>query len=431
MMSENCITTADINVAMKAELIERLTRYVKTYTTSDPKSSTVPSTPQQWDLLHLLKDELKLMGLTEITLDDNGYLFATLPANIEASVPVLGLLAHVDTAPDFNGQNVQPQLVENYTGEDITLAGSGDRLSPQDFPNLQKLVGHTLMTTDGTSLLGADDKAGIAIILSAVEYLQTHPEIPHGKIRIGFTPDEEIGRGADHFDVEKFAADVAYTLDGSVVGELQYENFNADEVTIHLFGRSVHPGTAKGKMINAWERACAFQANLPPHLTPATSEGYEGFIFLRKIEGSLEHCQLHYALRDFTESGLQVSRQLLQEAVERYQQQYGANSIRFELHQHYRNMREKVEQHRYLVDLAELVMRQQGIQPRIEPIRGGTDGARLSFMNLPTPNLFTGGENFHGKFEFVSIDVMNQSVGVVVGIANAFSQLNVNKRGEK
>lgn len=287
------------------------------------------------------------------------------------------------------------------------------------------------MTTDGTSLLGADDKAGIAIILSAVEYLQTHPEIPHGKIRIGFTPDEEIGRGADHFDVEKFAADVAYTLDGSVVGELQYENFNADEVTIHLFGRSVHPGTAKGKMINAWERACAFQANLPPHLTPATSEGYQGFIFLRKIEGSLEHCQLHYALRDFTENGLQASRQLLQEAVERYQQQYGANSIRFELHQHYRNMREKVEQHRYLVDLAEQVMRQQGIQPRIEPIRGGTDGARLSFMNLPTPNLFTGGENFHGKFEFVSIDVMNQAVGVVVGIANAFSQLNVNQRGEK
>ncbi|WKS99821.1 peptidase T [Gallibacterium salpingitidis] len=430
-MSNNTMSATDFSVAMKGKLIERLTKYVQIHTTSDPKSATVPSTPQQWDLLRLLEQELIGMGLTEISLDDNGYLFATLPANIEQQVPVLGLLAHVDTAPDFNGENVRPQLVENYAGEEILLAGSGDLLSPKNFPNLLNLLGHTLMTTDGTSLLGADDKAGIAIILSAIEYLQAHPEIPHGKIRVGFTPDEEIGRGADHFDVEKFAADVAYTLDGSVVGELQYENFNADEVTIHLFGRSVHPGTAKGKMVNAWERACQFQASLPPHLTPATSEGYEGFIFLRKIEGSLEHCILRYALRDFTEAGLLASRQLLQNAVANYQQQYGADSIQIDIHEHYRNMREKVEQHRYLVDLAEQVMLQQGVKPRIEPIRGGTDGARLSFMNLPTPNLFTGGENFHGKFEFVSIDVMNQAVGVVVGIANAFSQLKSNQAGEK
>lgn len=430
-MANNHLSAADIHVAMKSKLIARLTQYVKIHTTSDPKSTTVPSTPQQWDLLRLLEQELTNMGLTEITLDEKGYLFASLPANISENVPVLGLLAHVDTAPDFNGENVRPQLIENYAGNEIKLAGSGDLLSPNDFPNLHNFVGHTLMTTDGTSLLGADDKAGIAIILSAIEFLQAHPEIPHGKIRLGFTPDEEIGRGADHFDVEKFAADVAYTLDGSVLGELQYENFNADEITIHLFGRSVHPGTAKGKMINAWERACEFHANLAPHLTPATSEGYEGFIFLRNIEGSLEHCQLHYALRDFTEAGLLASRAVLQNAYEKYQHQYGADSIRLELHEQYRNMREKVEQHRYLIDLAEQVMLAQGITPRIEPVRGGTDGARLSFMNLPTPNLFTGGENFHGKFEFISIDVMNQAVGVVVGVAQAFSQLNSQQAGGK
>lgn len=418
------------NVAMKDTLIERLTHYVKIHTTSDAKSNTVPSTPQQWDLLHFLQDELKAMGLSEISLDEKGYLFASLPANIEQDVPVLGLLAHVDTAPDFNGKNVQPQLIQHYDGKPIVLAASGDVLSPDDFPHLTELVGHTLMTTDGTSLLGADDKAGIAIILSAIEFLQKHPEIPHGKIRIGFTPDEEIARGADHFDVAKFTADVAYTLDGSVLGELQYENFNADEITVHLFGRAVHPGTAKGKMVNAWDRACHFHTNLPPHFTPATSEGYEGFIFLRKIDGSLEHCKLHYAVRDFTEQGLSASRQLLQEAVNQYQQEYGINTIQLEVNERYRNMKEKVEPHRYLIEIAEQVMKELGITPRIEPIRGGTDGARLSFMGLPAPNLFTGGENFHGKFEFISIDVMNQAVAVVAGIAHKFSQLKMTEGGK-
>lgn len=286
-------------IPFKTALLERLLRYVQIYTTSDPKSQTVPSSPQQWDLLHLLKNEMETMGLTEISVDPNGYVFATLPANSDKAIPVLGLLAHVDTSPDFNGENVKPQIIERYQGGDILLKGSGHTLSPQDFPNLNGLVGHTLVTTDGTTLLGADDKSGIAIILSAVEYLLAHPEIKHGKIRIGFTTDEEIGRGADHFDVKAFGADVAYTLDGGPLGELQYENFNADAATVTFYGRSVHPGTAKGKMINALERACEFQNSLPPHLTPATSEGREGFIMLHDIEGDLSECKIHYILRSF------------------------------------------------------------------------------------------------------------------------------------
>ena len=408
-------------ITFKQPLLTRLLRYTQIYTTSDPKSDTVPSSPQQWDLLHLLKDEMSEMGLTDITVDPNGYVFATLPANTDKAIPVLGLLAHVDTSPDFNGNNVKPQVIE-YQGGDILLKGSQDLLSPKDFPNLNGLVGHTLMTTDGTSLLGADDKSGIAIILSAVEYLLAHPEIKHGKIRIGFTTDEEIGRGADHFDVKAFGADVAYTLDGGPLGELQYENFNADSATVTFYGRSVHPGTAKGKMINALERACEFQNSLPQHLTPATSEGREGFIMLHDIEGDLSECKVHYILRSFEREELTDFGRHLTQTMVKMQQKYGEHCGKVEIREQYRNMYEIVKDYRYLVDIAESVMKAQGITPNLEPIRGGTDGSRLSYMGLPTPNIFTGGENFHGRFEFISIDVMEQATNVVVGIAKAFEQ---------
>ena len=408
-------------ITFKQPLLTRLLRYTQIYTTSDPKSDTVPSSPQQWDLLYLLKSEMSEMGLTDITVDPNGYVFATLPANTDKAIPVLGLLAHVDTSPDFNGNNVKPQVIE-YQGGDILLKGSQDLLSPKDFPNLNGLVGHTLMTTDGTSLLGADDKSGIAIILSAVEYLLAHPEIKHGKIRIGFTTDEEIGRGADHFDVKAFGADVAYTLDGGPLGELQYENFNADSATVTFYGRSVHPGTAKGKMINALERACEFQNSLPQHLTPATSEGREGFIMLHDIEGDLSECKVHYILRSFEREELAEFGRHLTQTMVKMQQKYGEHCGKVEIREQYRNMYEVVKDYRYLVDIAESVMKAQGITPNLEPIRGGTDGSRLSYMGLPTPNIFTGGENFHGRFEFISIDVMEQATNVVVGIAKAFEQ---------
>ncbi|WHP47984.1 peptidase T [Mannheimia bovis] len=407
---------------MKQALLNRLLRYTQIYTTSDPKSQSVPSSPQQWDLLNLLKAEVEAMGLTEIFLDPNGYLFATLPANTDISIPVLGLIAHVDTSPDFNGQNVKPQVIECYQGGDILLSGSGDKLSPNDFPNLSKLIGDTLVTTDGTSLLGADDKSGIAIILSAIEYLQANPQISHGKIRIGFTTDEEIGRGADHFDVKAFGADVAFTLDGGPLGELQYENFNADAAEVTFFGRSVHPGTAKGKMINALERACEFQNRLPPHLTPATSEHREGFIMMHDIEGGVDKAEVRYILRSFEREELATFGKMLTDTMAEMQKIYGENCGKVEIIEQYRNMREVLDGYPYLLEIAEKVMREQGIEPNLEPIRGGTDGSRLSFMGLPCPNLFTGGENFHGRFEFISVDTMEKAAMVVVGISIGFTE---------
>ncbi|AWW34158.1 peptidase T [Mannheimia varigena] len=407
---------------MKQALLNRLLRYTQIYTTSDPKSQSVPSSPQQWDLLNLLKAEVESMGLTEIFLDPNGYLFATLPANTDISIPVLGLIAHVDTSPDFNGKNVKPQVIECYQGGDILLSDSGDKLSPNDFPNLNKLIGDTLVTTDGTSLLGADDKSGIAIILSAIEYLQANPQISHGKIRIGFTTDEEIGRGADHFDVKAFGADVAFTLDGGPLGELQYENFNADAAVVTFFGRSVHPGTAKGKMINALERACEFQNRLPPHLTPATSEHREGFIMMHDIEGGVDKAEVRYILRSFEREELATFGKMLTDTMAEMQKIYGENCGKVEIIEQYRNMREVLDGYPYLIEIAEKVMREQGIEPNLEPIRGGTDGSRLSFMGLPCPNLFTGGENFHGRFEFISVDTMEKAATVVVGISTGFTK---------
>ena len=383
---------------------------------------TVPTTPQQWDLLKLLRDEVTALCMTEVSLDDKGYLFATLPATTDKKVPVLGFMAHVDTAPGCSGENVKPQVIENYGGGDIPLKGSGAVLSPKEFPALDGLHGHTLVTTDGTTLLGADDKSGIAIILSAVEYLLAHPEIPHGKIRVAFTPDEEIGRGPKHFDVKAFGADVAYTVDGGPLGELQYENFNADEGVVTFYGRSVHTGTAKGVMVSGLARACEFHNRLPAHLTPEKSEGREGFIHLHKFEGTLEECRLRYLLRSFTREELADLGKMLSDTMEAMQRDYGEHCGKVEIHKQYRNMREKVEPHRYVVDIAEKVMRDFGITPLTAPIRGGTDGAQISYMGLPTPNLFTGGENFHGAFEFISLDVMEQAANIVLGIISEFAQ---------
>ena len=378
---------------------------------------TVPTTRQQWDLLKLLRDEVTALCMTEVSLDDKGYLFATLPATTDKKVPVLGFMAHVDTAPGCRGENVKPQVIENYGGGDIPLKGSGAVLSPKEFPALDGLHGHTLVTTDGTTLLGADDKSGIAIILSAVEYLLAHPEIPHGKIRVAFTPDEEIGRGPKHFDVKVFGADVAYTVDGGPLGELQYENFNADEGVVTFYGRSVHTGTAKGVMVSGLARACEFHNRLPAHLTPEKSEGREGFIHLHKFEGTLG-----YLLRSFTREELADLGKMLSDTMEAMQRDYGEHCGKVEIHKQYRNMREKVEPHRYVVDIAEKVMRDFGITPLTAPIRGGTDGAQISYMGLPTPNLFTGGENFHGAFEFISLDVMEQAANIVLGIISEFAQ---------
>ena len=383
---------------------------------------TVPTTPQQWDLLKLLRDEVTALCMTEVSLDDKGYLFATLPATTDKKVPVLGFMAHVDTAPGCSGENVKPQVIENYSGGDIPLKGSGAVLSPKEFPALDGLHGHTLVTTDGTTLLGADDKSGIAIILSAVEYLLAHPEIPHGKIRVAFTPDEEIGRGPKHFDVKVFGADVAYTVDGGPLGELQYENFNADEGVVTFYGLSVHTGTAKGVMVSGLARACEFHNRLPAHLTPEKSEGREGFIHLHKFEGTLEECRLRYLLRSFTREELADLGKMLSDTMEAMQRDYGEHCGKVEIHKQYRNMREKVEPHRYVVDIAEKVMRDFGITPLTAPIRGGTDGAQISYMGLPTPNLFTGGENFHGAFEFISLDVMEQAANIVLGIISEFAQ---------
>lgn len=409
-----------VNANLKDTLTQRLDRYVRVHTTSNPESKTVPSTECQWDLLNLLKEEMTHMGLTEISLDENGYLFATLAGNTEG-VPVLGLLAHVDTAPDYRGENVQPQITRNYDGGDIPLTGSGEVLSSTDYPALSVLTGHDVMTGDGTTLLGGDDKAGIAIILSAVEYLMANPDIPRGKIRIGFTPDEEIGRGPHHFDVEAFAADVAYTLDGSVLGELQFENFNAAGVELAFKGCNIHPGFAKGQMINGFERGCEFHQALPEHLRPETSEDKQGFIFLHGIGGELENAKFSYLLRDFTREGMNQKKADFEHTFAEMQARYGEDFATLTITDQYANMVEKVEEHPYLIELAKAAMADVGVTPICEPIRGGTDGAQLSFKGLPTPNLFTGGANFHGRFEYISLDVMNQSSDVLLNLIKRFA----------
>lgn len=408
---------------MKQELIERLTRYAKIDTQSDPTSDTCPSTEGQWTLADMLVEELKAIGMEEVTVDENGYVLATLPANTDKEVPTIGFLAHMDTATDFTGANVQPQIVESYDGGDIVLNKDLHIiLSPTDFPELSRYKGHTLITTDGTTLLGADNKAGIAEIMTAMAYLIKHPEIKHGKVRVAFTPDEEIGRGPHKFDVAAFGATYAYTVDGGPLGELEYESFNAAQAKITFKGKNVHPGSAKGKMINSLKLAMEFHAHLPANEAPEHTEGYEGFYHLLSCQGDVEQTTLHYIIRDFDRGKFAARKATIEEIVAKLKEKYGNERIQIEMSDQYYNMREKIEPVKEVVDIAYEAMKNLGIEPVIKPIRGGTDGSQLSYMGLPTPNIFTGGENFHGRYEYISVDNMVKAVNVIMEIVKLFEQ---------
>ena len=401
---------------MKQQIIDRLTRYVKIDTQSDPKSQSTPSTNKQWDLLRLLESELQELGLTT-DVDEYGYLFATLESNIENHVPTVGFLAHVDTSPDFNTSNVNPHIIDNYDGQAIKLGETNRILHPDVFPELKQNVGHTLMITDGTSLLGADDKAGVVEIMEGLKYLIEHPEISHGPIRVGFTPDEEIGRGPHKFDVARFNADFAYTMDGSQFGELQFESFNAAEATVTCHGVNVHPGSAKNAMVNAISLGQQFNSLLPAQEVPERTEGYEGFYHIMKFEGNVEKATLQYIIRDHDRQQFDIRKKRILEIRDDINNHFGDNPIKVDIHDQYYNMAEKIKPLPHIIDIPKRVFARLNIEPNTEPIRGGTDGSQLSFMDLPTPNIFTGCGNFHGPFEYASIDVMEKAVQVVVGIA--------------
>jgi tripeptide aminopeptidase len=405
-----------------SKVVEKFLKYVSYDTKSDDESTTVPSTAGQMILAKELVRELKEMGIQEVSIDDNGYVMASIPSNVEHTIPTIGFIAHMDTAPDMSGQNVNPKFVENYNGEDIILNEENNIvLSPKDFPELKNYIGKTLITTDGTTLLGADDKAGISEIMSAIEYLIEHPEVPHGKICIGFTPDEEVGRGADHFDVKKFDADFAYTIDGGTIGELEYENFNAAGAKVCIHGRNVHPGSAKGKMIHSTLIANEFVSAMPQNETPATTEGYEGFYHLIHLNGEVEETKLQYIIRDFDRESFENRKTFIKNVADKLNDKYGNGTVEIEVRDQYFNMKEKVEPVKHVVDTAALAMKEVGVAPIIVPIRGGTDGARLSFMGLPTPNIFTGGHNFHGKYEFIPTFAMEKAVEVILKIVELYS----------
>lgn len=397
-------------------VVDRFLKYVKFDTESSTETGTTPSTPGQMVLACELEKELHNMGLEDISLDEKGYIMATLPANTDKIVPAIGFVAHMDTSPDLTGKNVNPQIVKNYDGKDIILSKELNVvLSPNDFPEMQDYVGQDLIVTDGKTLLGADDKAGIAEILTAVQYLKDHPEIKHGKIRIGFTPDEEIGAGADYFDVEKFGCEWGYTMDGGPIGELEYENFNAAGVKISIQGRSVHPGYAKDKMVNALVVANKLISLLPPNERPEHTTGYEGFFHLTNVSGTVDAATVGYIIRDHDRDIFEKRKQLMKDTVDFINKLY-PESTTLEMKDQYYNMREKVEPVMHVVDLAFEAMTAVGVTPIVKPIRGGTDGARLSFMGLPCPNIFAGGHNFHGRYEFVPIQSMEKAVEVIVKI---------------
>lgn len=398
-------------------VVDRFLKYVTFATQSDEESGITPSTSGQRVFAEALVKELEALGLEEISLDDNSYLMATLPSNMEdQEVPTIGFISHLDTSPDMSGEGVKPRIV-SYAGGDIVLNEAENIvLSPRMFPEMEQYIGQDLIVTDGTTLLGADDKAGVAAIISAVAYLKEHPEIKHGKIRIGFTPDEEIGAGADHFDVEKFGCEFAYTVDGGEIGELEYENFNAAAAKVVFSGRNVHPGTAKDKMVNASLLAVEFASMLPADQRPETTEGYEGFFHLTTMMGSVEQAVLQYIVRDHSRELFEQKKQLLEQITAQLNKKY-PGMVSLEMHDQYYNMREIVEPKKYIVDLASEAMEAVGVKPQIKPIRGGTDGARLSFMGLPCPNLFTGGHNFHGRYEYIPIPSLQKSMETVVKIA--------------
>ncbi|MDR0745075.1 MAG: peptidase T [Mediterranea sp.] len=407
------------------DVTERFLKYAGFDTKSDENAGITPSAPGQMELARYLKTELETLGLEEITLDDNGYLFATLPANTDKQAPVIGFIAHLDTSPDMSGKHVNPRIVRNYDGKDIVLSAKGNIvLSPVQFPELLGHVGEDLIVTDGTTLLGADDKAGIAEIISAVAYLQQHPEIEHGKIRIGFNPDEEIGLGAHRFDVEKFGCEWAYTVDGGEVGELEYENFNAASAKVTFKGRNVHPGYAKNKMINSMLLAKRFMSLLPARETPEHTEGYEGFYHLTGVTGDVEKTTVSYIIRDHDREKFEARKQEIERLVNQMNVELGGEWILVEIKDQYYNMREKIEPVMHVIDVAFAAMEAVGVKPNVKPIRGGTDGAQLSFKGLPCPNIFAGGLNFHGRYEFVPVQSMEKAVQVIVKICSLTSSLS-------
>jgi tripeptide aminopeptidase len=406
------------------KVIDRFLRYVQVYTTSDPESDTFPSTSRQLIFADQLASELREIGLTEVDRNEFGYVTATLPSNQEKLVPVIGFISHMDTSPDYSGENVNPQLVWNYKGQDIILNADQDiTLKPSDFPEILKYVGQDLITTDGKTLLGADDKAGLAEIVTSMAFLINHPEIKHGKIRICFTPDEEVGQGTKHFDVEKFGADFAYTLDGSEIGELEYENFNAASAKITVKGRSVHPGSAKNQMINSMLVANQIIQALPADQRPEHTEGYEGFFHLTSFKGDVSLTKLEYIIRDHDQTKFEAKKNLMKEVCQLINLRYGQGSVTLEMNDQYYNMKLKVEPVKYIVDLAEQAMKDVGVIPKINAIRGGTDGAQLSWKGLPCPNIFAGGHNFHGPYEFVPVQSMQKAVEVIVRIAELVGKL--------
>jgi tripeptide aminopeptidase len=403
-------------------IIDRFISYVIIDTESDSSSDTTPSTKKQWDLANKLVEELKTIGMQDVTIDEKSYIMATLPSNVDYKVSTIGFISHFDTTPDFTGANVKPQIIANYDGGDIVLnAEQNIVLSPKYFKDLLQYKGQTLITTDGTTLLGADDKAGITEIMTAMEFLIKNPEIKHGKIRVGFTPDEEIGRGAHHFDVKKFGCDWAYTMDGSQVGELEYENFNAAGAKITFKGKSVHPGYAKGKMINSMLIANDFINELPKGETPQETKGYEGFFHVHHLTGSIEETVLELIIRDHSKSKFIKRKELISKITKKFNKkfakQFGEDIVITEIKDQYYNMKEKVLPVKHIVDIAEKAMKQLGIKPLIKPIRGGTDGCQLSYKGLPCPNIFAGGHNFHGKYEYVPVESMQKAVDVIVKIA--------------
>lgn len=408
----------------KQRLIDRFKSYVTVYTESDPESDKTPSTDRQWDLARQLFDELKEIGMSDVTIDEHAYVMATLPSNVEGDVPVIGFVAHIDTSPDFTGKNVNPQVIENYDGKDIVLNKEENIiLSPDEFKDLLLYKGQTIITTDGTTLLGADDKAGVTEIVTAMEYLIKHPEIPHGKIRVCFNPDEEIGLGAHKFDVEKFGAKWAYTMDGSRIGELEYENFNAAGAVVKIKGKIVHPGYAKGIMVNSMYIAQDFINSLPKLETPEHTEGREGFFHLYSIKGEVEETVLQYIIRDHDREHFEARKKMMLDLAKEINEQHEKEVISIEIKDQYYNMREKVEPMKYIVDIAEEAFKAVGVTPEIKPIRGGTDGAQLSFKGLPCPNIFAGGHNFHGRYEFVPAESMMKASEVIIKIAEMTSKI--------
>ena len=404
------------------KILDRFLRYVSVDTQSDENSESQPSSAKQLDLLRMLRDELTAMGV-EATLDEYGYVMATLPSNIDRKVPVVGFIAHVDTSPDASGANVRPQIIENYDGGDIALKGvPGLFLKPSEFPELLGHKGETIITTDGTTLLGADDKAGVAEIMNAVQYMVEHPEFKHGEIKIGFTPDEEIGRGVVKFDVKKFGAEYAYTMDGGEVSELEFENFNAASAKIHIQGRNVHPGYAKGKMKNAILIGMELNSLLPVQQRPEFTEGYEGFFHIISFKGSVEEADFGYIIRDHDRAKFEEKKEVIGKCVAFINEKYGEGTASLEVKDQYYNMRQQVEPYYFIVEKAVKAMEMEGIEARIQPIRGGTDGANLSFKGLPCPNIFAGGLNFHGKMEFAPLESIEKASRVVLNIISLFAE---------